>query len=250
VNARFYVPEAEGGGQIVALSEDEAQHLTRVLRLKAGAPIRVFNGRGREFEAVVEKVGKTEVLVAVGPQQQATAAEASVGVTLVQAVLKGDKMDDVIRDAVMMGVVAIQPTVTTRSEVKLSVLNRSNRVERWQKIAIASAKQCGRATVPDILPPCEFARIPPALGDMALPGPVLMLVEPAATIMAVPIHALDPAPPAQAMVIVGPEGGWTPEEIDDAAMVTLPVTLGARTLRADAMSVVALSALFTVWREF
>jgi 16S rRNA (uracil1498-N3)-methyltransferase len=250
VHARFYAPDAEGGGQIVTLPEDEAQHLTRVLRLKAGAPIRVFNGRGSEFEAVVERAGKTEVLVAVGPQQPPAAAEPRVGITLVQAVLKADKMDDVVRDAVMMGVTAIQPTVTARSEVKLAVVTRGNRVDRWQKIAIASAKQCGRATVPDILPPCDFARIPPALGDMALPGPVLMLVEPAATIMAVPIHALDQAPPSQAMVIVGPEGGWTPEEIDAASMVTLPVTLGARTFRADAMAVVALSALFTVWREF
>jgi 16S rRNA (uracil1498-N3)-methyltransferase len=250
VNARFYVPDATGGGQTVALPDDEAQHLTRVLRLKAGTPIRVFDGRGHEFEAVVEKAGKSEVLVAVGAQQPAPASEARVGITLVQAVLKADKMDDVIRDAVMMGVVAIQPTVTARSEVKLSVLNRGNRLERWQKIAVASAKQCGRAIVPEILPPCDFARVPPALADTALPGPVLMLVEPGATIMAVPIHALDPAPPAQAMIIIGPEGGWTPEEIDDASMVTLPVTLGARTLRADAMSVVALSALFTVWREF
>jgi 16S rRNA (uracil1498-N3)-methyltransferase len=250
VNARFYVPGASGGGQIIALSEDEAQHLTRVLRLTEGAPISVFDGRGREFQAVVEKTGKTEVLVAVGPQQKPPAAEPRVGVTLVQAVLKGDKMDDVIRDAVMMGVFAIQPTVTARTEIKLSALVKGRRQERWQKIAISSAKQCGRATVPEILAPCEFALIPPALGDMALPGPVLLLVEPSATIMAVAVHDLEPAPPGQAMVIVGPEGGWSPEEIEATATVCLPVTLGARTLRADAMAVVALSALFTIWKEF
>lgn len=250
MNARFYVPQAEGGGQIVALPEDEAQHLTRVLRLKAGAPIRVFDGRGREFDAVVEKAERSEVLVAVGPQQPPPAAEPRVTVTLVQAVLKGDKMDDVVRDAVMMGVAAIQPTITAHTEVSLDALTKGRRQERWQKIAVASAKQCGRAIVPEILTPCEFELIPPALADMAVPGPVLMLVEPGAAIMSVAIHELAPGPPSQAMVMVGPEGGWTPREIESTSMMCLPVTLGTRTLRADAIPVIALSALFTIWKEF
>jgi 16S rRNA (uracil1498-N3)-methyltransferase len=250
VNARFYVPGASGSGQVVALPEDEAQHLTRVLRLGQGAPISVFDGRGHEFGAVVEKAGKNEVLVVVGPEQKPPAAEPRTAVTLVQAVLKGDKMDDVIRDAVMMGVAAIQPTITVRSEARLSTVVKAGRQERWQKIAISAAKQCGRATVPEILAPVDFELIPPALGDMALPGPVLMLVEPGATIMAVRLNDLEPAPPTQAMVIIGPEGGWSPEEIEATAMVCLHVTLGARTLRADAVPVVALSALFTIWKEF
>jgi 16S rRNA (uracil1498-N3)-methyltransferase len=250
VNARFYLPRASGPGQVVALPEDEAQHLTRVLRLGEGAPVSVFDGRGREFEAVVESAGKTEVLIAVGREQKPPATEPRVGVTLVQAVLKGDKMDDVIRDAVMMGVAAIQPAVTARTEVSLATLIKGHRRERWQKIAISSAKQCGRATVPEVLEPCEFALIPPALADTALPGPVLILVEPSATIMAVAFRDLDPTVPSQAMVIVGPEGGWEPDEIEATSMICLPVTLGARTLRADAVAVVALSALFTIWKEF
>jgi 16S rRNA (uracil1498-N3)-methyltransferase len=250
VNARFYLPRASGQGQRLALPEDEAQHLTRVLRLGEGAPIRVFDGRGREFNAVVERAGKTEVLVTVGQEQKPPATEPHVGVTLVQAVLKGDKMDDVIRDAVMMGVAAIQPTVTARTEVTLAMLTKGHRRERWQKIAISSAKQSGRATVPEILEPCEFSLIPPALADTALPGPVLILVEPSATIMAVAFRDLDPTVPGQAMVIVGPEGGWDPDEIEATSMICLPVTLGARTLRADAVAVVALSALFTIWKEF
>ena len=250
MNARFHAPDAEGGGQILALSEEEGQHLTRVLRLKEGAAIRVFDGRGREFEAVVDRVGKSQVLVSVGPQTPPTSPEPGVSITLVQAVLKGDKMDDVIRDAVMMGVSAIQPVVAERSEVKLSTLTRGARKERWEKIAIASAKQCGRATIPEILAPCDFARIPPALADLALPGPVMIFVEPSSTIMAVSVHDIEAAPPEQAMVIIGPEGGWTPEEVESTTMICLPVTLGGRTLRADAVTVVALSALFTVWREF
>ena len=250
MNARFYVPEALGGGQVVSLSGEEAQHLTKVLRLKAGAPIRVFDGRGREFEAVVDRVGKSEVLVSVGRQEPPAAPEPRIAVTLVQAVLKGDKMDDVIRDAVMMGVATIQPVVTARSEVALGTLNRGNRVERWQKIAVASAKQCGRATVPEILAPCEFARIPPTLASITLPGPAIMLVEPNVHIIALTLHEIDSTPPTQAMLIVGPEGGWAPDEIDEASVACQFVTLGGRTLRADAMPVVAISALFSIWREF
>ena len=250
VNARFYVPQAEGGGQVVALSEDEAQHLTRVLRLKEGAPIRVFDGRGREFEAVVDRVDKAGVLVSVGPQQPPTSPEPRVGITLVQAILKGDKMDDVVRDAVMMGVFAIQPVVAARCEVSLAAIVRGRRKQRWEKIAIASAKQSGRATIPEILDPVEFERLPPALADLGVPGPVMLFVEPSASIMAVSIHDIDPTPPTQAMAIVGPEGGWTPEEVESTNMICLPVTLGGRTLRADAMPVVALTALFTIWKEF
>ena len=250
MNARFYLPRATNSGQVLPLPEDEAQHLTRVLRLGEGSPISVFDGRGREFAAVVEKAGKTEVLVTVGQEQKPAATEPRVGITLVQAVLKGDKMDDVVRDAVMMGVAAIQPTVTVRTEVSVATLAKGHRRERWQKIAISSAKQSGRATVPEILEPCEFAQIPPALADTTLPGPVLILVEPSATIMAVAFRDLDPTVPSQAMLMIGPEGGWDPEEIESTSMICLPVTLGARTLRADAVAVVALSALFTIWKEF
>jgi 16S rRNA (uracil1498-N3)-methyltransferase len=250
VNARFYVPGAAGGGQVVRLPEEEAQHLTKVLRLRAGAPIRVFDGRGREFEAVVDQVGRDEVLVSVGQQETPAAPEPRVAVTLVQAVLKGNKMDDVVRDAVMMGVTAIQPVVTARSNVALSTLSRGQRRERWQKIAISSAKQCGRALVPEILEPCEYARIPPTLASIELPGPVIMLVEPTVHVIPLSLHELDATPPTQAMLIVGPEGGWTADEIDESSLHCQFVTLGGRTLRADAVPVIALSALFTVWKEF
>ena len=77
--------------------------------------------------------------------------------TLAQAVLKGDKMDDVVRDAVMMGVAAIQPIVTARSEVTRAALERGHRRERWQRVAVSSAKQCGRAVVPAVLEPVAFS---------------------------------------------------------------------------------------------
>src|ERR687891_618934 len=111
VTPRFYAPAA-ARGKTVGLPEDEAQHLTRVLRLKAGTHVVVFDGHGREFDAVVEKATKSEVLVVIGALRQTAAREPRVALTLAQAVLKGDKMDGVVRDAVMMGAAAIQPMVT------------------------------------------------------------------------------------------------------------------------------------------
>lgn len=253
MNARFFAPDSEKSGDRIALPDEEAQHLTRVLRLKTGAAVRVFNGRGHEFDAVVEKAGKSGVQVVVGDAREPAAREPRVAVTLAQAVLKGDKMDDVVRDAVMMGVAAVQPIVTARSEVTLSSLQRGTRLERWRRIAISSAKQCGRATVPPILEPRELDALIAALRSMTLPGPGLMFVEP--TVLPpeggshMRLDDLDAAPPRETTVIIGPEGGWEPGEVERASAACRLVTLASPTLRADAMALVALTALFTLWRE-
>lgn len=249
MNARFYAPGAAASGDVVVLPEDEAQHLTRVLRMNVGDAVRVFNGRGDEFDAIVEEASKGDVLVRVGVRR-AAAAEAAVSITLAQAVLKGDRMDDVIRDAVMMGVAAIQPVLTTRTEVTRTALARGNRTGRWHRIAVSSAKQCHRAIVPSVLPPCDFQDLPASLTAMRLPNPAFMLVEPGAAADVTPLRDVDHATPREATVVVGPEGGWTSEEIALAAEACRLVTLGGRTLRADAMALVALSALFAKWGEF
>src|SRR5688572_1809601 len=113
--------------------------MTRVLRLAAGAAVRVFNGRGEEFDATLEATSHDQATVLLG-ERRATAPEPRVEVTLAQAVLKGDKMDDVIRDAVMLGVSAIRPVLTWRCETTIAALERSHRRERWQRIAVSSAK--------------------------------------------------------------------------------------------------------------
>jgi 16S rRNA (uracil1498-N3)-methyltransferase len=249
VNARFHAPDAHASGDVVALPDEEAQHLTRVLRLKAGDAIRVFNGRGAEFDAAIVNAGRNSVDVRIGAPREA-AREARVSLTLAQAVLKGDKMDDVVRDAVMIGVAAIQPIITTRSEVTRAALERGRRTERWQRVAVSSAKQCGRAVVPAILDPLPFDALPERIGAMRLPGPALMLVEPGASAESLSLGDLDAAPPREATLVIGPEGGWTQEEIEAAAGPCRLLTLGDRTIRADAMASIAISALFARWGEF
>jgi 16S rRNA (uracil1498-N3)-methyltransferase len=243
---RFFAPTLDPGDERVTLPRDEAEHLTRVLRLGVGDTIGVFDGRGHEFLARVTSAVRRDVQVQLVSRVEA-APESGVPITLAQAVLKGDKMDDVVRDAVMLGAAAIQPLVTKRTEVTVSALIKAARVDRWRRVALASVKQSRRATLPDV-------RMPLALESyLADPPPALriMLVEPGAEAAGASLAALDgQPPPADAAVLVGPEGGWTSEECASAraAGVRL-VTIGHRTLRADAVPIAALSVLQFVWKD-
>jgi hypothetical protein len=138
---RFYAPDIGPAGTAAPLPAEEAQHLIRVLRLSLGENIRVFDGRGREHAATVEALTKTEAIVRLGEAVPA-AAESPVTITLAMALLKADKFDEVVRDATMLGVGRVQPIATSRTEVPAA---RTSRVDRWRRIAVSSAKQCGGA---------------------------------------------------------------------------------------------------------
>jgi 16S rRNA (uracil1498-N3)-methyltransferase len=243
---RFFAPALDAGDETVTLPRDEAEHLTRVLRLGVGDTVAVFDGRGREFLARVSGAVRRDVSVQLISRLE-PAAEPGVPLTLVQAVLKGEKMDDVVRDAVMLGAAAVQPIVTTRTEVTVAALIKGARVDRWRRVALASVKQSRRAVVPEIRMPLTletYLEEPPA----ALR---LMLVEPSAAVEAEPLSLLRAsATPADAAVLVGPEGGWTDQECAAARdRGVRPVTLGRRTLRADAVPIAAISVLQFLWGD-
>lgn len=244
MNARFYAPVAHDVGGEIDLPDDEARHLVRVLRLTTGDSLAVFNGNGLEFAATVAAVTKSRVTVRL-ESRAAAKSELPVALTLAQAVLKGDKMDAVVRDAVMLGFCAVQPIVTERTEVSLAALTRGDRRERWHRIAVSSAKQCGRAVVPVIAPPVTFDG-PASLTH--LPAPLFLLVEPGASAATTPVAGVDGRAPAAATVVVGPEGGWTVDEVRRCAGHAHPLGLGPLTLRADAAAVVAATALLTHWK--
>ena len=247
MHARFYAPDADVTGALIALPDEEAEHLSRVLRLGAGAAIQVFDGRGREFEAVVESVTKSQARVRVGGAV-ASAPELPIALTLAQAVLKGDKMDDIVRDAVMLGAVAIQPLLTSRAEVSAATLERGRRRERWQRIAIASVKQCGRAVVPTVHEPRSLDDALQASRAGSPPVRNVMLVEPGAAPQALALRDLESDAPPQVMLLIGPEGGWSPQEIAAAATVCRMVTMGGITFRADAAPSIAIAALLARWK--
>jgi 16S rRNA (uracil1498-N3)-methyltransferase len=243
VRPRFHLAEFDQRSGRGALADDEASHLIRVLRLGVGAEIDAFDGRGGMYRAAVSALTRDAVsLTILGAV--AAAPEPAIGVTVAMSVLKGDKMDSVVRDVTMMGAAVVQPIVSARSEMSLATLARAHRAERWQRIAVSSVKQCGRAVVPDIRHPLNLSDW---LGDAAS-GATLALVEPAAG----GGRRFSELPSQVAVnLLVGPEGGWTPEELSmmaDAGVAT--VSLGARTLRAETAPLVALAALFEAWRAW
>jgi 16S rRNA (uracil1498-N3)-methyltransferase len=242
---RFYAPRLDT--DLVRLDGDEAHHLANVLRLRAGDEVALFDGRGVERRGRVETVGRREVQVRVLDVAIPT-AEPRVAITLAQAALKGDRMDAIVRDATMLGVVAVQPLVTRRTVVPRSAVASERLRERLHRIAIASAKQCRRAVVPEIRPAVPFDEwVASARG-------AYLLVEPGGH----PAQAgrysvseiLDRPAPDAAIVVVGPEGGWDETEVQAAARAgCVQLTLGARTMRADAAPLVVLAVLRAVWRD-
>jgi len=241
---RFLAPDLDPAAPDVSLPAEEARHATRVLRLGPGAPIAVFDGRGNEFLARITEVRRDTVRGTLVNRVE-PAAEAAVPFTLAQAVLKGSAMDDVVRDATMMGVTAIHPLIAVHGAVKPAHATRSDVVERWQRIAIASAKQSRRATVPVVAAPSP-------LGQW-LAGhdfeQKLMFVEPSAHADTRSLREfVGRERPRSAALLVGPEGGWAASEVTSAlARGCIPVTLGGLTLRADAVPIAAISVCRFLW---
>lgn len=241
---RFFAPGFTIN-QNVQLPDAEAEHLARVLRLKQGDTITIFDGKGREAVARVETVAPRKVVVRPTEPRQ-PAAEPATALTLAQALLKSDKMDRVIRDAVMLGVAAVQPLVSRRTEVPRAALRTGVRQERWGRTVISSVKQCGRAVVPPVLDPIEFDELLKTTTGRTL----LMFVEPSAAApgSVKPIRSIETTAPIDPMILIGPEGGWDGGEVEAAvkAGVTL-VTFGSRTLRADAAGAAAIAILQYAW---
>ena len=227
------------------LDADETRHLSQVLRLGIGAEVTVLDGAGREFRARVERVSRDGAdLTLIEPSE--SAPEPAVHITLVQAALKGEKMDDVVRDATMMGVARIESLITAHT---IAHLKPGSAPERWRRIAIASAKQCRRAVVPAIGPGVTFddwlARDAATLR--------VLLVEPGAEFgdrRYEDSAGIEGTRPQTASLLVGPEGGWSQDEVARAIAVGCqPLTLGRRTLRADAVPIVALGVLQYLWGD-
>lgn len=237
---RFHAPVLDVERGEATLGDDEGRHLSRVMRLGVGDEVAVFDGRGIEFRARVQAVARDGVRVEL-IERLVPAAEPRVALTLVQGILKGDRMDDVVRDATMMGVSAIVPVMSAHMAVKGAALERGKPAERWRRVTLASVKQSRRATLPEVHDPRPFDDWLAS----SRTGERLLFVEPSQPSVVTPrsLHDWLGGPlPANAAVIVGPEGGWAGEEIEAAvAAGCTPVTLGPLTLRADAVAIVAIS---------
>jgi 16S rRNA (uracil1498-N3)-methyltransferase len=233
---RVYAPRISSS---FSLPPDEAHHVARVLRLAAGDDIVVFDGRGGEWAARIGAVSKDGVAVELGAPRE-PAPEPPVMVTLAVGLLKGDQMDTVVRDATALGATAVQPIVTAHVALPADA-RRARSSERWRRVAIAAARQCGRAVVPPIH---DVARFETLLAESSFER-LLMCTEPARGTAGVPPQD---ETPRRVLLLVGPEGGWSAAEVDLARSAgALPIGLGPRTLRAELAPAVALTALWTTW---
>ncbi len=237
---RFYAPDLNPEAGRVTLDDDESRHLRSVLRLGPGDRALVFDGRGTQMLAEVAAVsrrGATLQLIERAP----AAGELPARVTLAQAVLKGDAMDHLVRDATMLGVSAIRPVRAARTIVPARAAGSRPARDRWHRIAVASAKQCGRAVVPVLLEPI-------ALEGLFAAEPAsrrLMLVEPRA---GGPAQATLDGTPTDTTLLSGPEGGWTTEELEAAAAGGFTaLSLGPLTLRAETAPLAALAIMGWLW---
>jgi 16S rRNA (uracil1498-N3)-methyltransferase len=244
VRPRFLAPDFDPAAFDPCLPAEESRHLTRVLRLGPGAVVSVFDGRGGEWVARVTSTRDAQVTLAVLEPVE-PAAESRVPFTLVQALLKGAAMDEIVRDATMMGAAAIQPVLTRHTAARPGRAARGATLERWHRLAVASAKQCRRAVVPAVLEPVPVHEALAVHSDAL----ELLFVEPSAGVPSRSMRTfVGSTPPAHAALIVGPEGGWATEELDLArSLGAVPVTLGPLTLRAAAVPVAAMAIFRVLW---
>ena len=237
---RFYAPDLNASAADVVLPESESTHLCRVLRLREGDAVEVFDGRGALHAGVVRNASPRASVVAIGAAQ-AAAPEPPAGIIVAQSLLKGDAMDAVVRDATVLGAVDIWPMTTSRTNVPGRAADAAH--DRWLRVSIAAAKQCGRAVLPRIAPVRPLAA---TLTDpLASAATRLWLTEPAASMG----DSADVPVPARAVCLaIGPEGGWTAEEMASASDAGwAPWTLAPVTLRAEQMTLAALSVVRYAW---
>jgi 16S rRNA (uracil1498-N3)-methyltransferase len=238
---RFYCREALSPGAHVELPEPVARHAVRVLRLPPGAPVVLFDGRGGEYPAHIERIERDRVYAELAAWQEIE-RESPLAVTLVQALQAGDKMDFTIQKAVELGVRDIVPVESRRSVLRLAGDRAAKRVAHWQGVVASACEQCGRNQVPLVAPleKLENWLAKPAGGALRL-----MLAPDAEQTLA------EIQPAREVQLLIGAEGGLDPQEVLAAKQAGFQaVRLGPRVLRTETAGLAALAALQALWGDF
>jgi 16S rRNA (uracil1498-N3)-methyltransferase len=230
-------PEQDMGASFV-LNTQVAHHAIKVLRLREGDDLYLFDGRGGQWQARIEKGEKSAVRLV---QHEPGPPPSPLPCVLVQALAVADKMDWVIQKAVELGISAIQPLQTARCVLRLAENRADRKQAHWQQVAIAACEQSGRCEVPPILPTVHFSafleHIPPAQIWMLAPGAPNALPD---TLPQGPLH-----------ILVGPEGGWSPDELEHAHRQGVRLLgLGPRVLRTETAGLALLSVLQARFGDF
>lgn len=230
---RFYLSETLHVGQSLDLPAETFRHAIQVLRLAVGEELILFNGSGGEYRARLSAVSKrsaTAQIAAFNPED----SESPLAITLVQAMLKPDKMDFALQKAVELGVTVLQPLITQRSVVRVAADKADKKMQHWQGVIIAACEQAGRTRLPHLHEPL-------ALTDyLARASGTRLILAPGNF----PRFQQLADPVAPLAVLIGPEGGFTDDEVAQCLQAGVtPVSLGTRILRAETASTAVLAIL-------
>jgi 16S rRNA (uracil1498-N3)-methyltransferase len=238
---RCFVDQPLAADTSVELPEEAAGHLVRVLRLGVGAPLTLFNGDGHDYPAQIEEARKQHCVVRVNSAKP-NLAESPLQLVLIQGVARGEKMDLILQKACELGVSAIWPVITERTEVRLDGERAERRQAHWLGVLRSAAEQSGRAQVPTLAPLRSLAE-----SLAALPAGQRLLLDPYAGESLARL-SLDPL--QQVQLLVGPEGGLGDRDLQVASAVGfVPARLGPRVLRTETAGLVALSVLQARWGD-
>jgi len=237
---RIYTPQPLAAGITLALDEQAAHHVARVLRMPCGAPLLLFNGDGAQYSATIASVDKKSVQVTIDAAESLD-RESPLAIHLGIAISKGERMDWVIQKATELGVEKITPLVTERVEVRLSGEREEKKLAHWQSVAIAACEQCQRNRIPAIaspLPLSGWLDTVQAEAKFVLHHRSAIALETAAE------------KPKSVALLIGPEGGLSDVEISAAQKkLFAPLRLGPRVLRTETAPIAALSVLQFLWGD-
>ncbi|HWT14378.1 MAG TPA: 16S rRNA (uracil(1498)-N(3))-methyltransferase [Patescibacteria group bacterium] len=238
---RLFVDLPLQAGQGVTLSEAAANHAVRVLRLREGDPVTLFNGDGLDYTGVIS-LGKRDARVHLHDAEAVT-NESPLAITLVQALARGEKMDLILQKATELGVVKIVPVTSDRTEVKLDEDRADKRILHWQRVLESACEQCGRAQIPEIESPSTLER---AARLFAVSDDTRLVLHPEG---GRPLARIDCGDAVT--IAIGPEGGFSERDLavlDQAGFTR--ITLGPRVLRTETAGLAAIAALQTRFGDF
>jgi 16S rRNA (uracil1498-N3)-methyltransferase len=238
---RVYCDRTLAAGQQVELPESAAYHVARVLRLRAGAPLTAFDGSGHDYRCEIVAIEGDTVRVAVGERTPGL-RDSPLGITLVQAVSRSERMDWTLQKATELGVRTIVPVISSRSVVRLDERQAERKLRHWKAIVAGACEQSGRSTVPEVRNPVDLARF---LAEAPREGQRFVL-SPAGPASLAGLASTA----ARVELLIGPEGGLDDHEIESAARAGFsPVRLGPRVLRTETAGIVALAVLQALWGD-
>jgi len=240
---RVYVDAALAPGQRLTLPETASAHLLRVLRLREGDPCVLFNGDGHDYPAHLLHANKRAGEVEIAGQHPVH-TESPLSLCLVQGIARGEKMDLILQKASELGISAIVPVLSERSEVKLSAERAEKRLAHWRQVIISACEQSGRARLPQLHPPLPLAQCVQALPSTG----ARWWLDPDASES---LRSIDIAPNTPLTLAVGPEGGWSPRDRSRlSALGFTGLRLGPRILRTETAGLAAIAVIQARFGDF